>query len=421
MAKSFKKLSVEHMKPGKTRQEIADRESPGLYLIIQPTGSKSWAFRYRSREDGKVKKMTLGQFPAMSLGDAHKAAEAVRTLIANKVDPIAARAEQVAVDKGKLFETIAADFAKHHIEKLNKPGTQYEHKRMLNTDILPHWTGKNIEDIDLDHINRLLTAKLETGVTTSVNRIQSLICKLFKWAKQTGRIKYNVATDLPKLVKENARERVLSHEELRICWLAADRIGYPFGDVVKLLILTGQRSTEITRMSWEELNFAFLKGPIFTIPKERAKNGLKHIVPLAPAVAGIIRAVPQLQGSNWVFTHDGNLPVQASTKNKAKLDKIMKEIMAEEAAARGEQPKTITLEPWTLHDLRRTMGTHCVDDLHLPWEWIDVVHNHAKKGMAKHYNQAKYVDQKINVLNQWAGAVDRIVKRFPVKAIPMAA
>jgi len=128
-----------------------------------------------------------------------------------------------------------------------------------------------------------------------------------------------------------------------------------------------------------------------------------------------------LQGSNWVFTHDGNLPVQASTKNKAKLDKIMKEIMAEEAAARGEQPKTITLEPWTLHDLRRTMGTHCVDDLHLPWEWIDVVHNHAKKGMAKHYNQAKYVDQKINVLNQWAGAVDRIVKRFPVKAIPMAA
>ena len=100
---------------------------------------------------------------------------------------------------------------------------------------------------------------------------------------------------------ERSRDRVLSDDELRLVWLAADEIGWPYGQMVQLLALTGARRDEVARMQWSELDF---KQCLWTLPRERVKNDRPHTVPLSPLAVSIIKDVPRIAGP-YVFTTDG--------------------------------------------------------------------------------------------------------------------
>lgn len=431
-AKKLTNIVIRNLKPTANRQEIPDADMPGLYLIVQRTGTKSWAFRYHGK-DGKAKKLTLGAFTedpkddAFTIGEAHKAAIAFKEKLREGVDP---HAEAILAKQGEdegSFEYVAADFVKRHIQAKNKPSTQYEHTRLLNSEIIPAWNGKKIRDITLRDFDKLIQAKIDKGHGTTSNRVHALVSTLFNWAKKKGYVDTNVVAGIKKEAKETSRDRFLDQNELRLCWLAADRIGYPFGDVVKLLILTGQRRDEVARMSWPEIEFngnvANFHGPIFTIPEPRAKNGTKALIPLVPTVVKIIKAAPKLapgQGKApvWVFTHDGKLPVRGYTKNKAKLDKTILAIMKEEAIARGQDPETVTALPrWTLHDLRRTFSTLGAEDLDIQQDIIDSIQNHKKKGMTEVYNKAQFLRKKEITLQRWAEYVAIVARGGKVKLV----
>ena len=183
------------------------------------------------------------------------------------------------------------------------------------------------------------------------------------------------------LSKERSRERVLSDDELGALWAACDAEGYPFGDCMKLLILSGQRRAE---MRWSEID---LEKRLWTLPSQRAKNGRQHTVPITDATLDVLRRVPRFLGSDYVFTTTGKSPVSGFGRVKKRLDKALPE---------GS-------EPWIIHDLRRTMSTNMAM-MGVPQPVTEALLNHKTgvvSGVAAIYNVYSYADEKREALHRW--------------------
>ena len=137
---------------------------------------------------------------------------------------------------------------------------------------------------------------------------------------------------------ETARDRILSDAELKAVWQAADALGWPYCGFVHLLILTGQRRNEVADLTWREID---LDAKLWTLPAARAKNDVEHTIPLSDLVVEILRAVPRIDGSEFVFTVTGRRPIQGHHVIKRRMDALM--------------PPDIT--PWVVHDIRRTVAS----------------------------------------------------------------
>ena len=135
---------------------------------------------------------------------------------------------------------------------------------------------------------------------------------------------------------KRSRDRVLDDDELRLVWQAADKIGWPFGPLIQLLTLTGQRRDEVGQMQWSEIN---IKKQLWTLPRERVKTDQPHEVPLSTAAIGILKSLPRSRG--FVFSTNGRTPASGFSKAKRRIDALLPPDMA----------------PWRLHDLRRTVAS----------------------------------------------------------------
>ena len=198
-----------------------------------------------------------------------------------------------------------------------------------------------------------------------------------------------------KAVVEETRDRVLTAAELRLVWQLAG--SNDFGAIVRLLVLTGQRREEVGGMLWSELD---LDAALWTIGKDRTKNGLAHSVPLAPTAVAILRDMPQRDSRDYVFGV-GDGPFQGWSNAKAALDERMM------AALGGKKGDAAKLKPWRLHDVRRTVATRLGDLGALP-HVIEAILNHVsghRAGVAGIYNRATYSAEKREALNRWALAV----------------
>jgi len=193
-------------------------------------------------------------------------------------------------------------------------------------------------------------------------------------------------------VRARNRARALSLAELAAVYEAADRMGYPFGIIVKLLILTGQRRGEVSGMAWSEFD---LGAAVWTIPAARSKNGRAHALPLAPIALDLIKTMPHLS-DRFAFPARGNAEATFSGWSKAK-----KEL---DAMAR--------VRDWTLHDLRRSMATGCAS-LGTPPHIVERILNHAGgtfAGVAGVYNRFEYGDEMRAALGAWEAALVAAVK-----------
>jgi integrase len=132
----------------------------------------------------------------------------------------------------------------------------------------------------------------------------------------------------------------LSDEELRAVWYASTAAGWPFGAMTKLLILTGQRRSEVAEMRWSEIDF---ETRLWTMPRERCKSNREHTVLLSEPAAAILKTSPQIEDSDLIFSKTGTTPVSGFSRAKARLD----------AALPSGMPG------WVLHDLRRTFASGC--------------------------------------------------------------
>ncbi|MER9965576.1 integrase arm-type DNA-binding domain-containing protein [Mesorhizobium sp. M0060] len=408
MAKAFTVKFIETIKPTDKRQEIPDGGLPGLYLIVQPSGKMSWAVRYRF--GGKMLKYTIGSYPAFGLADARKEAGKILRAASEGRDPQAEKkqAKTAQATGDDLFENVIAEFIKRHVKKKNRDSTAKDQQRFIDNELLPRWKGRRIGAITKRDVNAMLNEVVDRGAPQSANRVLALVRKFFNWCVGTEWLDASPCTGIPTPAPITKRKRVLSPDEIRLVWKGAEAIGWPFGPLTQLLLLTGQRREEVAGASWREFDLD-AKQPAWTIPEQRAKNGNSNIVALAPAALAVLASLPRIGGKgDLVLTTNGETSISGYSRGKRRLDEAMLAAARKEAEERGDDPGKVAIPEWTLHDLRRTLATRGGDLGVLP-HTIEAILNHARVGVSAHYNHARYEAEKRAALIRWAAYVERLV------------
>ncbi|MCJ2117655.1 integrase arm-type DNA-binding domain-containing protein [Methylobacterium sp. J-001] len=406
VAKVLTMQSVERHKPQSAgRVEIPDAALPGFYLVVQPSGAKSWAVRYRF--GGKTRKFTIGPYPLFDLGSARAAAREALQMAARGRDPVLEKKAAVEAAQAAERDTvrvIAAEYVERHLKPNSKPRYAAEAEALLRNHVVARWGDRRIGEITRKDAIALTDALTDAGMGVGANRVFSAARALFNWALEREVIETTPFLRLKPPLAEASRDRVLSDAEVRLVWRAADRIGYPFGTLVQLLLLTAQRRDEVARMTWAEVD----ADGLWTLPAARTKNSREHLVPLPFSACEILVTAPRIAGrAGFVLTTDGATASSNFAKNKAKLDAVIMEIARQEAVDAGHDPEGVDFAPWRLHDLRRT-GSTGMARLRQPIHVTEAVLNHATgavSGVAAVYNKYQYLDEKRAALEAWAAHV----------------
>ena len=370
--------SVEAAVASPERRELPDGYVRGLYLVVQPvTGSKSWAVRYRYA--GKTRKHTIGKYPTFGLKDARDAAIKVLRTVSEGHDPAQQRLGSI--------EDAAAHFLEQHCKDY-RPRWRREAERLLRVNVLSRWRGRKIAEITRADVKALLADLNKTPVMA--NRTHSVVHTLFSWAVENDLITVSPVAGIKRPNRETPRDRVLTDDELRAVWRAADKEGFPYGTIVQLLILTGQRRGEVTGLAWSEID---LDSGVWTLPRERTKNGRRHTVPLARQAVAIIQKAPQISDA-YVFSTNGTRPLGGFSGRKARLDQLA------------------GIKAWTVHDLRRTVASGFAG-LGTDLAVIEKVLNHTSgtfAGIVGVYQRHGFTEEKRAALQQWADHVEGMVR-----------
>ena len=359
---------------------------------MSPKGTRNWVLFYRAQTANgrKLRRLTLGRFPALSLADARVEAHRHQSEVAKDgADP--------AADKRRQSQVITvADMAQVYLDKharVNKRSWRKD-EAILEQDVLPVIGRPHPKEVERAHIETILDRVAARGATTQQNRVFEIVRGLFNWG--TG-----LYVDVPptfgmkKRVKEQPRERNLTNHEVRTIWhgLTVARRGLngraaiisePVAIALKLLLVTGQRSSEVSQATKAEFD---LDGQTWTIPGDRAKNGRSHRVPLSNLAVGLVqRAVEPSGRGPCLFPSPvrtkrgaaGTCPIGNTAPNHA-LDKVLAE-----AGLHDIRP----------HDFREFVATGMMG-LSIPEQHVGAVLNHARTSItAKHYARHAFEAEK---------------------------
>jgi integrase len=356
-----------------------DEVLPGFGVRINPTG-KVWVVQYRA--NGKSRRETIGRVDTVPLDAAREKAKKTLAKVHLGSDPHAEKAQAKA--RAKItFEAVAERYLKHAQERL-KPRSFEEVERHLKK----HW--QSFQGLPTSEITRALVANrleeiAEQSGPIASNRSRAALSALFAWAVAVGLAESNPVVGTMRVASEVSREHVIMDDEFAAIWRACRDDDY--GRIVRLLILTGQRRDEVGDMRWSEVDL--IRG-LWTIPRERTKNGLTHEVPLSHVALEILQSIPRRAGREFVFG-EGRGGFSGWSKSKTRLDaRVLK--------------AGSTIRPWRLHDLRRTTATRMAETGVLP-HVIEAILNHVsghRAGVAGIYNRATYQKEKRETLKRWA-------------------
>jgi integrase len=368
-------LTVKRAKPPTNGQvDIFDAGYPGFALRVSYGGGKSWVYFYRI--GGRLRRRSLGTYPAVTLAEARQLWRDAKHQVSLGRDPGWQRASDLN------FESVAREWLKR--DQADKRSLK-EVTRIVEKELIPEWGQRSIRDIRRHDILVLSDRIADRGATTMARRVMAYVHRLFRWAKSRDLIESNPATDLPKPGREVARDRVLTDAELAAVWKAAVEIGWPYGPAAQLLILTGARRAEIAELKWSEIH-----GNTIKLSGARTKNAEPHDMPLSEQALDVLSRMPRIAGSEYVF----GKPLRSGAWSNAKI---------KFSAAK--------IQPWRIHDLRRTVSTG-MNELGTEPHIVEAVLGHTVKGVAGVYNRAKYEAAKRAALKAWGAHVMALVQSW---------
>ncbi len=443
---------LEAVKPTPGRQvAYPDRVVRGLEMRVTPEGRKVWSLRYRTHL-GKQRRVTLGVFPSVDLGDARDAAKKVVADVAGGGDPasdarrakLAAKAEPI-----KTFDDLADAYLLACETGLWKPRRKQKRERTLADErgslkrhIRPALGKFALEDITRADVRRFLEKMHASGIGAQTNKAHQVIRMCFAYAIGQGRVELNPATGFDQVALAGKRVRVLTDAELRTLWTTlinptalrlppkdgetkgvAVYVGRPMRIAAQLALLLLQRRGEIAGMHMSELD---LDHATWLIPAERMKGGAPHMVPLPPMAVALIREALDLGLA--AMTDDqrraapNDRPVFPSPRDPAKSVKpdSLTHVVVNLATALG-------VTDATPHDLRRTGSTLMTSERLgvSPFIRSKVLGHSTDTGggaavSSAHYDANTYAADKRKALAAWEGLLLEIVGE-PAKASPDAA
>jgi len=406
---NFTDRMIAGLKPKRLMIEYWDAKTPGFGLRVSPEGKKTWFVMYRLA--GVRRRLRLGHYPTVSLEAARKNAREALLRVTDGIDPAQEKKEQLlAMEQerrcAKNFAQLSQVYLAEHATRAMRDKTVVEYRRIIEKLLVPEFGNLDARQLLPSEIRSFLRSLAKTRPVLA-NRTRAVLGAIFKWAiKEDLLIENPVSGISGPGGAEKPKERVLTDDELRSFWNVRD--SSVAMEVLRLILLTGQRPGEVMGMAWKELDFG---QALWELPRDRTKNGKAHAVALSPQALEILqrqqeslelqrrkrekRGDPVID-SPYVFPNrhvskQANAPMQMLRKTVYRIT---------EAAG---------IAPFSPHDLRRTCATR-LGRLEVPGHIIDRILNHALKGETNRvYNRYTYLKEQREALNIWGDCLIGIV------------
>jgi integrase len=369
-----------------------DSELPGFGLRTR-NGKRTWIIQYRI--GGKQRRLKIGS-GVLTRAQAREAARKKLAQVELGNDPGANR-KQERKDAKLTFKAVVADYLE--VKKAAvKRRTHYELDHYLNSS-LASLHGLPLNAIKRAEIAAELRKIARTSGASSAARARAALSTFFGWCMGEGLVETNPVVGTNKPAENGPRDRVLADEELTAIWRAVPQDA-DYGNVIKLLILTGCRRVEIGGLRWSEID---IDKRIIKLPGERTKNGRAHEIPLSDLACSILQGQPRRDGREYVFGDFGH-GFTSWWIGKSMLDE-----------------KLAGLKPFVVHDVRRSVATGMAN-LGVQPHVIECVLNHvsgSRAGVAGVYNRSPYEREVRVALDLWGEHVRALITGGERKVMPL--
>jgi integrase len=405
------KETVDGLKAGAKDAFLWDSKLAGFGVKCTPRGRKTFIYQYRLGGRGaKTRRYTIGSYGTWTPDLALKEAKRLDGLVDQGKDPVSDKQDRQRRATNFAFDAYC--------------------DRFLEDEIKPHWK-RSYDDVERAlrlHVRPVLRSKplpelRKADIVDVIDRIPAkqkalrrkvwaVLSRLFTWAVSKDHLERSPLEAAEPPPAPSSRDRTLDDSELRLAWLAADKLQYPFGPMYRILIGTGQRREEVAALDWKELNRGSRE---WRLHAERAKNEEANTIHLSEAMVAELDAIAG--GDKWprrglVFTTTGKTSVSGYSRAKVRLDSEMLSIARDEADKAGDDREQVLIDDWRVHDLRRTLATG-MQRLGVRFEVTEAILNHrsgSRAGVAGIYQRHHWRDEKREALNAWAAHIDRTVK-----------
>jgi integrase len=387
------------LKPKDKEYKVADRD--GLYVQVLTSGTLS--FRYNYRLNGRGETVTFGRYGVITLAQARDKLDEAKKLIAEGKSPSREKVREKARDsESKTFDQWAQAWLKgYEMAETTRDHRTSTYRRHLQEK----FGSKLLHEISHEDLRSLTDKIVASGAPTSAVHAREIVMLIYRWAIERGQNVENPADRVrpASIAKVHARERALSPDEIKLMYEYLEKVssGPQFKAASRLLLLTLVRKGELTGAKWSEVSFT---NALWTIPKERTKKRRDHLVPLSNQALEIFLALKTFAGgSEFVLPsrYDADAPMSPATLNKT-LELVYK-------LAQKEGKDLAKFGP---HDLRRT-GSTLLHEASYNTDWIEKQLAHEQQGVRAVYNKAEYLEQRREMLQDWADMIDGWTKRQP--------
>jgi integrase len=397
-------LGIAKLTSKKTIVEYWDKATPGFGIRVMPSGFKSFFVMYRL---GAVqKRLSLGRADPQKLAQVRQQAKEMLDGAKKGRDPSAAIEEK----RANTFEKVAQDYITEHVAGLEDRRFV---EQLIARELIPAWGPRPITDITPADAAQLVKAikkrggdpkqgqrRRKSGGPWAARHAFAIGSHLFTWARGQRCYGLEAANPFAELEKKTligktaSRDRILSDDELRAVWQGAGAILMPYREVVRMLMLCGGRLNDVAEMRWSEVD---LDKRLITIPPERMKSDSAHVIPMSPPMVEILTVMPRGERGGFIFsTTGGSRPFSGFSKAKKQLDAKIAVILG------------APIQPWVLHDLRRTFRTG-LSMLRVVDRIAELCIAHHTQGLHKIYDQHKFLDERAEAMTAWARHLDAIV------------
>jgi integrase len=376
--KTLTDAGVAALKPKAKPYTFPDPQCVGHYVRVTPTGNKSFIAVARD-PDRKQKWITIGNADHLDIKDARKRASRMIVSIKDGKDHTGP----------ETLEKVSKEWLKRHCEARGLITTS-ELGRHLGKHVLPVWGGRDFTSIKRSEIATLLDAIQDESGPAAADRTLTILGSIFNWfAARHDDYNSPIVRGMRRTKpKERARDRILSDDEIRLIWSKCEGT---FGDMVRFLLLCGQRRTKVASMKWNEVSEDCGVWTVANGTKREKGTGGELVLP--KMAADILRARPRFVSNRYVFPDaHGSGHYTRYSEGKTTLDN-----------ATGPLPH------WTLHDLRRTARS-LMSRAGVSSEHAERVLGHVQPGVQGIYNRHEYRNEKAQALKMLAGLIDNILR-----------
>ena len=395
--------------PEGTRYSVPDALVPGLAVRVTDRGAKTFVLAKRWGGSKNPTARAVCRVGELTLAEARTKARRWLEIREQGDDPKELERKQREAEaerKALTFESVFEDYVTRVVSK-RRHGVRDE--REMRKELLPVWKTKPLDTITKRDVVKVIDSITARGAERQAHNVYGHVRGFFRWA--IGRGAYDIEaspTDRLRpaelIGKKATRDRILDDKEIAAFWRACDNLGYPFGPLHQLLLLTGARKNEVGQARWSEID---LDARTLTVPAARYKTGVEHVVPLVDDAMAIIEKLPRFADCDYLFTFDGRRPVAPYTHDaKQSIDQFMI----------GELG---TLTPFVVHDLRRSVRSR-LSALHVATEVAEAVLGHQRRGVIGVYDRYEYLDEKRTALEAWSVKLRSIIEPdAPSNIVPL--